>query len=167
MFFDKFNEYPVKIRKDQLMDVKTSTSVKPISEWVITGQSYIDDQALEGIRRKAGFHKSLPEKLSLHDQLVKELLEIGKWLGFVVKKEVATPDGVYRIDVVWSDAEGHAPLKAFEVEISGNVNTALARLTHAYDNWRCEQLWLIGSDEAREERAEKLVRPRLEGLFAR
>ncbi len=51
IFFDEFREYSVKQRKNELIDVKTSTSNKPISEWVITGLTYIDDQALEGIRR--------------------------------------------------------------------------------------------------------------------
>lgn len=54
IFFDEFREYAVKPRKDELTDVKTSKSEKPISEWVITGLTYIDDQALEAIRRKAG-----------------------------------------------------------------------------------------------------------------
>ena len=54
IFFDEFREYSVKPRKGDLTDVKTGTSEKPISEWVITGLTYIDDQALEGIRRKAG-----------------------------------------------------------------------------------------------------------------
>jgi hypothetical protein len=68
---------------------------------------------------------------------------------------------------VWSDAEGHAPLKAFEVELSGEVDKALARLAHAYDMWRCEQLWLVVSDEGRAERARRLAEPRLRGSFAR
>jgi len=54
IFFEEFREYSRKPRKNELTDVKTRTSRKPISEWVITGMSYIDDQALEGIRRKAG-----------------------------------------------------------------------------------------------------------------
>jgi len=54
IFFDEFREYSVRLRKDELTDVKTSTSKKPISEWVITGLSYIDDHALEAIRRKTG-----------------------------------------------------------------------------------------------------------------
>ncbi len=54
IFFDEFKEYARKPRKAELTDVKTATSNKPISEWVISGLSYIDDQALEGIRKKAG-----------------------------------------------------------------------------------------------------------------
>jgi hypothetical protein len=158
--FDDFVEYPRKVHKRELRDVKTATSKKPISEWQILGLSIIDQQALEGIRRHA-------EKPPSHGELVEELLNLGEWLGFVVKKEVSTPDETYRLDVVWSDSEGHAPLKAFEVEVSGNVDTALARLAHAYDMWHCEQLWLIVNDEARKERAEKLIEPRLSGSFAK
>jgi hypothetical protein len=36
--------------------------------------------------------------------------------------------------------EGHRPRKVFEVEVSGRVDLALARLAHAYDLWGCEQL---------------------------
>ena len=126
IYFDEFVEYPNKVHKRELTDVKTAASKKPISEWVITGISFIDQQALEGIRRHA-------EKPPSHGELVEYLLDLGKWLGFVAKKEEYTPDGVYRIDVVWRDAEGHAPLKVFEVEVSGDVDRALARLAHAFD----------------------------------
>jgi len=54
LFFDEFMEYAAKPLKDELADVRTSTGRKPISEWPIKGLSYIDDQALEGIRRRAG-----------------------------------------------------------------------------------------------------------------
>lgn len=126
IYFDKFVEYPNKVYKRELRDVKTATSEKPISEWPIPGLTLIDQQALEGIRRHA-------EKPPSHGELVEDLLDLGKWLGFVAKKEEYTPDGVYRIDVVWGDAEGHASLKAFEVEVSGNVDGALARLAHTFD----------------------------------
>ncbi|MCC6050996.1 MAG: hypothetical protein LM580_09835, partial [Thermofilum sp.] len=53
------------------------------------------------------------------------------------------------------------------VEMSGEVDLALARLAHAYDLWGCEQLWLVVSDEARAERARRLLEPRLRGSFAR
>ena len=57
-------------------------------------------------------------------------------------------------------AKGYVPLKAFEVEISGDVDRALSRLTHARDIWGYEQLWLIVSDEAKTEGAVRLVEPR-------
>jgi hypothetical protein len=93
---------------------------------------------------------------------VEELLNMGGWLGFVVRRDEPTPDNVYKLDVTWRDAEGHRPLKVFEVEFSGDVDKALARLAHAYDIWGCEQLWLIVSDEADSERARKLLETKLE-----
>ena len=106
IFFDEFREYGVKPRKDELTDVKTSTSKKPISEWAIIGLTYIDDQALEGIRRKAGGPRppitridELEERVSRLEELmgVSELalpithecaelmlLSIGRQLGFKV-----------------------------------------------------------------------------------
>lgn len=70
--FSEFREYLRKVPKAGLTDVKTSTSNKPISEWVITGLSYIDDQALEGIRRKTGGYirrELQPPPLSLEDRI--------------------------------------------------------------------------------------------------
>jgi len=54
IFFDEFREYARKVPQSELVDVKTSTSREPVSEWVMLGLSYIDDVALEGIRRRAG-----------------------------------------------------------------------------------------------------------------
>jgi len=55
ILFNNFREYPNKVLKKDLKDIKTSTSKKPISEWPITGLSYIDQQALEAIRKTSGF----------------------------------------------------------------------------------------------------------------
>jgi predicted transcriptional regulator len=101
-----------------------------------------------------------------HEELVIVVEEIGRWLGFVVKREEETPDGLYRVDVTWRDAEGHLPLKAFEVERSRDVDKALSRLLHARHKWNCDQLWLEVGDEASADRARLLVKPMLEGSFA-
>jgi hypothetical protein len=163
--FENLVKYDRPVKLSECDDVRTSTSRKPMSEWVILGFTYIKPEdasrVVEAIRRKARV-----ERPPSHDELVKELEELGIWLGFVAKKEERTFDGLYRIDVTWRDAEAHAPLKAFEVETGRNVDVALARLTHARHMWNCEQLWLIVSDEARAERARALVEPRVRGSFA-
>ena len=112
LFFDEFREYATKPRKDELADVRTSTGRKPISVRVVTGLSYIDDQALEGIRRKAGgfvkrelqqppttFMEELEERISRLEKLLEAselplplthecaeltLLRMGRQLGFKV-----------------------------------------------------------------------------------
>jgi len=87
IFFDEFREHAVKPRKDELIDVKTSTSEKPISEWVITGLTYIDDQALEAIRRKAGGFirregRQLQQPLTTRiDELEERVSRLEKLLG--------------------------------------------------------------------------------------
>lgn len=158
--FEDFREYEVKIAKKELVDVKTRSSKKPISDWVIMGLSYIDEQALEGIRSKAGGFAS-------HKNIVDMIKEIGEILGFYVKTEEYTPDKVHRIDVTWRDhpTPDFSPLKVWEVETSGNVVLALARLKHAFDFWHSE-LYLVVSDTKTKEKAESIVRPQIKGAFA-
>jgi len=157
-------EKPVKL--SECCDIKTSTGREPLCNWKITGFTLVrveDAPAfVEAVRGKAwvGGRPS-------HEELVKEIMEIGAMLNFAVRKEERTPDGAYLIDVTWREVEDHRPLKAFEVEVGGHVDLALARLAHAYDLWGCEQLWLVVSDEARAERARRLVEPGLKGSFAR
>jgi len=142
-------------------DVRTSTSKKPLKDWAILGFTFIRPEDAGKVVR---YVRKLTD---MHDVLVEELLNMGRWLGFVVRRDEPTPDNVYKLDVTWRDVEGHRPLKVFEVEFSGDVDKALARLAHAYDIWGCEQLWLIVSDEAKSERARKLLEPMLKGSFAR
>jgi hypothetical protein len=159
-------EKPVKLAE---CDVRTSTSRKPLKDWAILGFTFIrseDAGKVVGYVRNLAGVKVVKQEVT-HNVLVEELLNMGRWLGFVVRRDEPTPDNVYKLDVTWRDVEGHRPLKAFEVEVSGDVDKALARLAHAYDIWGCEQLWLIVSDEAKSERARKLLEPRLKGSFAK
>jgi hypothetical protein len=167
--FESLTTYrrPVKLAE---CDVRTSTSKRPLKDWVILGFTFIrpeDAGKVIGYIRSLAGVRVVEDREVTHDVLVEELLNMGKWLGFVVRRDEPTPDNVYKLDVTWRDVEGHRPLKAFEVEFSGDVDRALARLAHAHDIWGCEQLWLIVSDEADSERARKLLEPRLKGSFAR
>ncbi len=161
--FEGLRKYERVVKLGELCDVKTSTSEKPLCDWMIVGFVLLRSKDFEIVVSAVRARVSRPS----HDELVMELVELGEWLGFVVSREEHTPDGLYRLDVVWIDEEGHAPLKAFEVELSGEIDKALARLAHAYDMWRCDQLPLIVSDETKAERALRLVEPRLRGSFAR
>ena len=103
-----------------------------------------------------------------HWELVEVVCKLGELFNFHVKKEEWTPDRAYRCDVTWREYETHlSPIKVFEVELSGNVDHALSSLSHAYDTWRPEQLYLIVEDERDGERAKMLVEPRVKGAFAR
>ncbi len=84
--FDEFREYNKKIPKREVTDIKTFTSKEPISEWAIYGLSYIDEQALEGIRRKAGgFVKEPDERIK---RLEERITAVERLLGI---SELALP----------------------------------------------------------------------------
>ena len=169
IFFKNFRKYPMPVLKEVCTDIRTSTSKKPLSEWLITGITLIKPEDapafIDKIRKKAGFGEEELERPT-HGELVKMLCEIGRLLGFISKKEKVTPDGVYRLDVVWTDEEGHAPLKVFEVELSHKVVMALSRLAHAWHKWRAPELYLIILDETDKIKAIKLVDPHIRGTFA-
>jgi hypothetical protein len=140
LFFDEFVEYPIKVHKKTLTNVKTATSKKPISEWVITGQSYIDDQALEEIRKIAG------KGLESHECIEMKLLELGDMLGYKtytadagkkcgdrqlgelmsLKLEESMRDTLGKIDVVWYD-ETRISYKLFEVVLTTDIRISLTR----------------------------------------
>lgn len=107
-----------------------------------------------------------PEELT-HHELVRMVKEVGCILDFAVREEVWTPSGAYRCDVTWSDYEGHAPIKVFEIELSHNVDHALSSLKDAYDLWRAPCLYLVVMDERDMKRARKLIEPKLRGAFRR
>ncbi len=164
--FSGLIKYRVPVRLGECSDI-APLGRKPLSEWAISGFTLIRPEntnaIINGIRTKAGHISAIPS----HDELVKMIRDIGEWLSFVVEVNEETPDKVYKLDVTWRDAPGHAPLKAFEVDVKGDVDKALARLSHAKDVWNCEQLYLVVSDEAKASRAVKLVEPFLKGSFAR
>ncbi len=170
IIFDKLIPYQRFVRLSECSDARASSSGKPLSEWLITGFTLISPEhsrtLIEAIKAKASAqpHETVVEVN--HDTLVKELVEIGEWLGFVAKREDPTPDNLYRLDVTWRDFESHSPLKAFEVDVRGDIDKALVRLKHAWDVWRCTQLYLVVSDERRADRARQLVEPRIRGAFA-
>uniref|UniRef100_A0A7J2TAJ7 Uncharacterized protein n=1 Tax=Ignisphaera aggregans TaxID=334771 RepID=A0A7J2TAJ7_9CREN len=169
--FEKLYKYEKPVKLEECSDIRTSTSRKPLSEWSITGFIPIKPsdvhRVIEAIRSKATPPSPPPlaDGVPSHDVLVKELLELGEWLGFVIRKEVWTPDKVYRLDVIWMKSSDRPPIKAFEAELGRDVGKALARLKHAYDKWNCQQLWLVVSDESDAERARRLVEPKLRGAF--
>jgi hypothetical protein len=182
--FSGLTRYERPVKLGECNDI-VSQKGKPLSEWQIHGFTLISpgniDTIINGIRNKAAgvlvatarFDVESPRERGYtsetpsHRRLVEMIRDIGEWLGFVVKVEEKTPDGLYILDVTWRDAPGHAPLKAFEVDVKGNVDLALARLTHAKDMWNCEQLYLVISDEAKASRVMNLVEPRLRGSFAK
>jgi hypothetical protein len=108
--FENLVRYERPVRLGDCGDVRTSTSAKPLSERVLKGFTLIRptdvDRVLEAIRTRAGYRPPRGRVGPSHEDLVKELLELGGWLGFVTRSEEWTPDNVYRLDVTWRRSPG-------------------------------------------------------------
>ncbi len=78
LIFEKFIKYPREVPQKSLTHLKSSTSSKPVSDWVLTGLTYLheeDIQLIEGVREKAFPIPYLYEKLMELEKRVKELEE--------------------------------------------------------------------------------------------
>ena len=96
--------YPREVKLSELCDVKTRKSREPICRWILTGATVVDEQLVEGIRRKVEGGEDLKAKIRMleerisriegvlglksfespltHECIELMLLELGRSLGF-------------------------------------------------------------------------------------
>lgn len=82
---------------------------------------------------------------NLHDELKKEILEIGSIERFISEKEY--PMNRERLDVVWRRVAGSVPTYVFEIQIGGNLHQALSKLKHAHDIWNSNIFLVAQKDD--------------------
>jgi predicted RNA-binding protein len=70
---------------------------------------------------------------SIHNLTKDTLVEIGALQGFLAESEYTFDIG--KLDVVWRRVVNSVPTYVFEVQVSGDIYHALAKLKHAYDLW--------------------------------
>ena len=70
---------------------------------------------------------------SSHEEIKEQLIKIGKLQNYIVEKEY--PFDIGKLDVVWRRVMNSVPTYVFEVQVSGDVYHALAKLKHAFDLW--------------------------------
>jgi hypothetical protein len=94
-----------------------------------------------------------------HDEIKKMLVEIGRALGKHAEEEFL------RYDVVWKESALSPRIShVFEVQVKGKIESALAKLKHAYDTQRSKPC-LVVADERNSKRAAHFLRPYLSGSF--
>lgn len=99
------------------------------------------------------------ERTRSHREIQDMLVDIGRALGKYAEKEYE------RYDVVWKDSEIAPRLShVFEVQVKGHIESALAKLKHAYDTQRTKPILVI-SDERQAQRARRFLQPYLRGSF--
>jgi predicted RNA-binding protein len=89
-----------------------------------------------------------------HSELTTMLVELGDMFGKCAEREYSA--GPYRYDVVWRRVKVGNPTKVFEIHHKGVLDSALAKLKHAYDIWSAD-LFLIATQHEDKERAKPLL----------
>jgi predicted RNA-binding protein len=83
-----------------------------------------------------------------HSELRTMLVELGELFGKCAEAEYGTSP--YRYDVVWKRVKAGNPTKVFEIHHKGVLDSALAKLKHAYDLWSASLFLVISKHEDKE-----------------
>ena len=94
-----------------------------------------------------------PTETSLHKELQRKLVEIGRLQKYLAEGEY--PFEIGKLDVAWRRIERSVPTYVFEIQIGGDLYHALAKLKHAFDLWN-SRLFLIAS-QADHDKARNLL----------
>jgi hypothetical protein len=146
-------------------------------QWKLIPKAKLQEK---GIKIMRGPQKLKPEQAKMlreifpqrtragHEDVKGWLREVGELLGYHVVIEYESEG--YRFDVAWWGSErdfkgGKRPAAVFEVQRSGSLVEALARLKHALDKWNINGLYLVVTDEEDVDKARRLVEPHLKGSF--
>lgn len=88
----------------------------------------------------------VPVARDLHDRLQGMVFEMGKLQRYVPEREF--PIENRRLDVVWRRVQRSVPSYVFEIQVSGSLTEAIAKLKQAHDLWN-SNIFLIGKEEHR------------------
>ena len=90
--------------------------------------------------------KTSDKSQSMHNTTKDTLVEIGSLQGFLAESEYTFDIG--KLDVVWRRVLNSVPTYVFEVQVSGDIYHALAKLKHAYDLWN-SHIYIVAADNDR------------------
>jgi hypothetical protein len=82
---------------------------------------------------------------SLHDQVKEKLREIGRLQEYLSETECKINGE--RLDVAWRRVAASVPQKVFEVQVSGNLWSAIGKLKKAHLLWNSQPFLVLRNDE--------------------
>lgn len=82
---------------------------------------------------------------SLHDQVKDKLREIGRLQEYLSETECKINGE--RLDVAWRRVAASVPQKVFEVQVSGNLYSAIGKLKKAHLYWNSQPFLVLQRDE--------------------
>lgn len=77
-----------------------------------------------------------------HDELKSDIAEIGRLQSYIADEEYPM-ESTY-LDVVWRRVERSVPTFVFEVQVSGDIYSAMVKLKHAFDLWNSHIFLVAG-----------------------
>lgn len=80
-----------------------------------------------------------------HNDLKSYLAEIGQLQGYIADEEYPM-ESTY-LDVVWRRVERSVPTFVFEVQVSGDIYSAMVKLKHAFDLWNSHIFLIAGQKD--------------------
>ena len=105
--------------------------------------------------------KPSTKKQFTHRELSRMLMELGEMFGKYPKREYRSAPYIY--DVVWKEVRMGNPTKVFEIQRRGVLDSALAKLKHAYDIWHAD-LFLVVTRHKDKEKAKLLLGGTFHGI---
>ncbi len=95
------------------------------------------------------------EKQFIHNDIINQIVEIGRWLGFESKSEVKIADGAI-VDAIWQAQIGNMGkvIYAFEVQTHGSIDSLILNLQKATNNFAVQAIVAV-SDEKQIEKIKK------------
>ena len=89
-----------------------------------------------------------------HETLQEMLVTISQYFRMYPESEFVHEH--HRYDVIWKRVKSGNPVKVFEVQVSGNLDSALTKLKHARDLWNAD-IFLVVVSSKDAEKAEYLL----------
>lgn len=95
------------------------------------------------------------EKQFIHNDIINQIVEIGRWLGFESKSEVKIAEGAV-VDAIWQAQIGNMGkvIYAFEVQTHGSIDSLLLNLQKSTNNYAVQAIVAV-SDEKQIEKIKR------------
>lgn len=94
------------------------------------------------------------QKSFSHSALIDMLVEVADYFDMYPESEYSYE--VHRYDVIWKRVKSGNPIKVFEVQVGGSLDSALTKLKHARDLWNSD-VFLVVTSAKDAEKAEYLL----------
>lgn len=126
---------------------KSTTNWKVRMNWLenlgyvtTEGRDYLLTSSGNRVAKVEGQEAEVPK----HKEIVKWIIETGQAHNWVSEREY--PLDNYKLDAVWKQNAGSAPLAVFEVHVRGNLYQALVKLKYARGKWN-SKLFLVTTEK--------------------